>query len=85
MVKVFHVSDGPKLKKFKEEYMNSKSYKGEQLKGKVQDMDKMRKNAVGEVVKTIQKRMTDASDDVIKATSIASFKSWPLPNDIQGL
>ena len=85
----FAFSDGSRLKKFKDEIVDDKSFHQQKLTGKVDDagFKQMRVKSVTSILATLDKRFSDVNESFISSTHIASFKSWPVhekKEEIQG-
>ncbi len=81
MESVVFCSHGPRLTKFLKDHETSAGYKGETLSTKVsagQFQQTYSKPLAQNILKTLGKRFTDVSKDVVAATRIANFRQWPL-------
>ena len=67
MVMVFFYSNGPRLKKMLAEYEQNKSFKGETLKGRLPKIESLRAESVKNILTSLEKRITNASDAVVQA------------------
>lgn len=69
------------LMQFFKDHETSAGYKGETMSGKISEgqFHAMYSKPLAEnILKTLENRFTDVSEDVVAATRIANFRQWPL-------